>query len=435
MNQGAVEDQEAVKDQDAVKKASAEPVKESLHLCIATGQNIPNLIGAIQSQATRVWILETSAMREGATNLERALKSRRIETRRIPFDDSDPAQLEQAAEQVAMQVDETRLPVTINVTGGTKLMTIALTQTLVEHLKTGETEDQPLRVIYVNTAARRIEVLATTASAAPMQDLLTLPDCWAVQGYTEIASGKAEDKAYEQRDAHDRRDLVRLMMDRSSNLESWLPMLNGAANGALSRDGRTLEQPEQTFSKVPFGAFADLLTKAAELGLVQWDRNGRSMTFCSADAARYLGGGWAEHFAADEARSSVRLAGGQTRMNVTLEQIGNRVRNEIDVALLRSNRLLVIECKTARGTDDKASAWIYKVRNLADHIGGSMAGAMIVSATRLPDESHERALRDGVVLIDEPRIRELRDWLRDWPDGPLWKSREQQRRGQRESRG
>lgn len=42
------------------------------HLCIATGQNLANLIPALQLGATEIMILETPAMRDAATNLKRA---------------------------------------------------------------------------------------------------------------------------------------------------------------------------------------------------------------------------------------------------------------------------------------------------------------------------------------------------------------------------
>lgn len=62
--------------------------RPTLHICIATGQNLANLIPAVQLQAEEVVILETSDMRFSAENLKTALKARGIKVRRLAFDDS-----------------------------------------------------------------------------------------------------------------------------------------------------------------------------------------------------------------------------------------------------------------------------------------------------------------------------------------------------------
>lgn len=46
-----------------------------LHVCIATGQNLANLIPALQLRAGKVVILETAAMHNSARNLEAALRA------------------------------------------------------------------------------------------------------------------------------------------------------------------------------------------------------------------------------------------------------------------------------------------------------------------------------------------------------------------------
>ena len=43
--------------------------KPIVHICIATGQNLANLIPALQLNASKVVILETPDMRDSAANL------------------------------------------------------------------------------------------------------------------------------------------------------------------------------------------------------------------------------------------------------------------------------------------------------------------------------------------------------------------------------
>ena len=95
-----------------------------LHVCIATGQNAANLIPLEQYDARDVWILQTPAMRQSAANLEMALRREGRTVLRIDFDDSSPATMTQAATAIAERLDGRH--VVLHVTGGTKLMVLAL---------------------------------------------------------------------------------------------------------------------------------------------------------------------------------------------------------------------------------------------------------------------------------------------------------------------
>lgn len=95
-----------------------------LHVCIATGQNLANLIPALQLRAGKVVILETAAMHNSARNLEAALRAHNVEVERLSFDDSTPESIVASAERIALQLGEE--PLVFNATGGHKLMTLAL---------------------------------------------------------------------------------------------------------------------------------------------------------------------------------------------------------------------------------------------------------------------------------------------------------------------
>ena len=95
---------------------------KTILLCIATGQNLANLIPALQSKPDEVWILATRAMRDQAQSLKKMLDRHRIAARIEPFDDSNVTTLEQESERLALSLDGNR--VVFNATGGTKLMDI-----------------------------------------------------------------------------------------------------------------------------------------------------------------------------------------------------------------------------------------------------------------------------------------------------------------------
>ena len=86
------------------------------HLCIATGQNLANLIPCLQLRAREVLILETPAMRDAAVNLKRALEEHDVLVRRLPFDDSTPEEVSASAEAIALELGAE--PLVFNATGG-----------------------------------------------------------------------------------------------------------------------------------------------------------------------------------------------------------------------------------------------------------------------------------------------------------------------------
>jgi len=100
--------------------------RPTFHVCIATGQNLANLIPALQLGARRVAILETPAMKTSAQNLKTALVAHGIEVERHPFDDSTPERILASADEIATTLGERAL--VFNVTGGHKLMTLALSE-------------------------------------------------------------------------------------------------------------------------------------------------------------------------------------------------------------------------------------------------------------------------------------------------------------------
>ena len=147
-----------------------------LHLCIATGQNLANLIPALQCKAREVWILQTPEMRARAGFLADALKARDIAVQRIDFADDDVTTLHAQAAGIAERLDGRA--VTINLTGGTKLMTLALTDTLAEHLATGDAAAQP-HMVYTDTKHHRLDWLGPRRAAKPWPTCCaSTTSCW-----------------------------------------------------------------------------------------------------------------------------------------------------------------------------------------------------------------------------------------------------------------
>ena len=131
-----------------------------LHLMIATGQNLANLIPALQCRAAEAWVLRTPAMRASAAHLSDALKARCIKVCLLDFADDNVTRLDEQAHQLARHVGERT--VVVNLTGGTKLMTLALVQKLAADLQTAPGAAAP-HLVYCDTQHRRLDALRPDA--------------------------------------------------------------------------------------------------------------------------------------------------------------------------------------------------------------------------------------------------------------------------------
>jgi len=376
-----------------------------LHLMIATGQNLANLIPALQCRAREVWVLRTPAMKDSAAHLATALKARGVEVQLIDFADDDVTRLHAQAEQLAQRVGPR--PVVVNLTGGTKLMTLALVQTLAADLQTAPGAAEP-HLVYCDTAHRRLDWLAPQPRTEPMQPVLKIDDVLLAQGYRRQGGSGGAEAADWQRRAGERATLTRWLGDKAQDIGRFFGALNVLAQRALPADDKFL--PAQELRYTPGGAAADLLRLAREAGLLSWD--GRAdIVFNDRNAAEYLGGGWVEEYAGFKFSGARANGGWAPRLRI--EHVDSRTTNELDGVLVHDNRLLLVECKAAR-TDQAFADWVYKTSQLARSVGGQLARPLLLTAREVDDAHRQRAREYGVHVLAAGELRRLPDYLRDW---------------------
>ncbi len=381
-----------------------------LHLCIATGQNLANLIPALQCRAQEVWVLQTPEMLGRAGFLADALRARGIAVQRIDFADDDVATLNAQSAAVAERLDGRA--VTINLSGGTKLMTLALTQTLAEHLATGSADLQP-HLVYTDTRHHCLEWLRPTARSEALADVLRINDILLAQGYRRAPASCGAEAAEWQRAAEDRKALTRHLGDQASELGRFFGTLNGVAHRALNEPAGPW-RPQQTLTRAPDPASTRLLHAVQAAGLLHWDGR-EQLVFRDPDAARYLGGGWVEEYA------GLKISGmrpGEWAPRLRVESADGHSPNELDAAVVHGCRLLVVECKAAAtGDDDKLADWIYKLSQLARSVGGQMAQPLLLSARGIGDAHRQRAREYGVDILAAAELSALPGYLRRWMAG------------------
>ncbi len=385
------------------------PASPALHLCIATGQNLANLIPALQCGAQEVWILQTPEMRVRGGFLADALKARSIAVQRIDFADDDVTTLHAQAEAVAERLDG--CAVTINLTGGTKLMTLALTDTLAPQLATGSAETQP-HLVYTDTRHHRLDWLRPVPRSEPMADVLCINDVLLAQGFRQQAASGGAEAAEWQRAADERKTLTRRLGEQAGALARFYGVLNVLAHRALNEPAGPW-RPQQEFDFAPGGASADLLRAVNNSGLAHWDEQ-TMLVLRDRDAAQYLGGGWVEEYAGLKI-SGMRPTDWAPRLRV--ESTDGRTPNELDAAVVHGNRLLLVECKAAVARDNDVADWIYKASQLARQVGGQMAKPLLLSARAIGDAHRQRAREYGVDILAAAELAGLPDYLRRWMAG------------------
>lgn len=379
-----------------------------LHVCIATGQNLANLIPALQLQASHVVILETPEMRESAGNLKRALEARGIGVKHLPFDDTTPETIIRAAGKVALELGER--PLVLNATGGHKLITLAL----VEQMEVADA----LHLVYAETRHDRLDWLKPVPEVEAMKDVLTLEDILHAQGYRLKGAGDRNptmtgwQNAQWCVEAQGRESLTRQLGNEADKLARFFGALNLLADQALANEPDGPFRPQQEFEFAPGGANAKVLRDAQKIGLLHWEGDSE-VVFRDEQAASYFRGGWLEEYV------WLKLRGIKPRdwaVNVQVETVSGKTPNEFDALVAHRNRMLVIECKTSRfGRDsDRDAQYIYKLQHLTQRLGGIMAKPLLLSARKLSDPARNRARESNVDVIEAEQIRTFAQWLNRW---------------------
>lgn len=369
-----------------------------LHLCIATGQNAANLIPLKQLGAEEVGILETPDMKaiHSGADLKTALTPYAAHIQRFDFDDSTPQNIKNSALAVANALDGR--DVVFHVTGGTKLMVLALH----EQLKLLESGSGSLRVLYADTQHQTLNWLDDTPRQEAMQDVLTLNDLLLVRGYRSTSDTR---HATAQQQAATRASVTREMGDNAGAYGRFFSALATIANRA-GNNGNL----RQTFDFTPGGQPAKLLELAAQNGLVEWSRGDPTIAFTSTEAASYCAGEWAEEFVF--LKMTGLFPAGQFAINVKVVQARTNTANEIDAIAVHKNRALIVECKTSRQT--KAQDSIYKLGQVVRQVGGLVATGMYLSAQEIGEADRQRAKEYGVEVFAGDDLRKVSQFLRDW---------------------
>lgn len=384
----------------------------NIHICLISDQLLANFLPIKLERPDKVFIIGTQyTEKKGLSErFEKLLALLNIPVQRATTlaPDDNFSQLHDYFisvydEITALQADN----ITLNLTGGTKLMSLAAFQML---------GDDCQRVIYTNTQADKIDELRAK-TATPLPSLLT------VEEY--LISYGVSPKSYNNQSAdwidavESRRPLTKQLADFFSRDKSkdFLSVINGMVQAAVTSvrtptGGREkqLEYPKQAF-RFLINSQKQLLNMFQEYQLIDYDGN-KTIVFTSIEAAQYLGGFWLEEYAyliaTDVGVDEIRCGQAIQWDKVT--------RNELDMVIVHNNRLLIMECKTRRYDKDrrKDDDSIYKLDSVAEDLRGLYGSKWLLSVDNIDDRTQKRANSQGINVVAGGELLTLKDKLLAW---------------------
>jgi CRISPR-associated protein Csx16 len=416
--------------------AKAPPApSDPVTLMLVSHELMPQYLGYVHAHTPLVVLAVTDSMKERGKALERLLNAAPTPPQRIvtiPLEDAQgyPELLEQADQVMDAFVSKNPECAHINLTGGTKLMSMAFG----EAGRSAQREGHPVRLHYVDTAHGRIELLErTNAKAEPMRPVLGVQAAVLASG-KELAGCASTSERFQtfmqRRGVHAEllslpnyvlgalNDLGADMTNLRENKSNIKWVLPAQSDPQALRFSIPVQPKSQSHRKLAQALLGELGAALFSSGVLRErpssDDQKLTLMLSSPDEIDYLKGGWLEAHLASiiEAAKPDDWACG-----VEIGQ-GAGKNNEIDALVTCGNRTLLIEVKTAnlaRFSEDgsgekstKAQDALYKLDSIGHELARNFNANWLVSARPLSDADVERA-KDKRIVLFAPKTTKTAD--------------------------
>lgn len=396
----------------------------SIHFCLAHDPVVANVTPVLDSRfcPKEVVILVCPERQEQAGWLENVLNTLGVKVKHCVISDAwDVTHIRTCVkEHLATRSDNEEIA--LNVTGGTKPMTVAAYEAF---------RDAGKPIFYVHP--ERDHLVWMYPHCIPSEDLfdrIKLPEFLMVHGAELVGSVNRNPIEGQWR------ALTAELIREIEKYAAPLSALNRLASQAERRLRVKFDEYEYKKDKYP----TDLLSRIRQLidlfsrhKLFRLEHG--ELFFTSEKTRFYVNGGWLEEHvfgllhrikpdldAIQKTKQEENVIQDFARnLTIVKKNHGEPVKNELDVALLADNKLHIIECKTKRfdfsGIDSPGAETLYKLDTLRDHIGGLQANAMLVSYQPLQKEHLWRANDLGIEVCTGKEIQNLEQKLKNWIGG------------------
>lgn len=372
-------------------------MKLTAHLILVSAQPIPNITPMLDEaiKPQKVLMLVSPDMRERAKALENIFKPRGISVEQYAIDDPwDAERISDTALDILSQYPDG--DIALNATGGTKLMSIAAYEAF-------RSEKAP--IYYVHPEHDRLLWLSPKRAPHELADRLKLKDYLMAYGADQVDIPDLGQSVPA--------PIQALTQNLLAGIDRYADELGALNYLALQADNPQLStQIEHGPQAKPM--LWELLELFEQAGLCRID--GRRLSFPDQQARFVANGGWLEmhtYKISTQLKKDCRIQDVACNITIQRHPAGKTpVKNEIDVGLIRDNRLHLIECKTKRF--EKDADVLYKLDSLRDLIGGLQGRAMLVSFNSLDKVSRARAKELNIALCSKTDLRNLQQHLHAW---------------------
>ena len=379
----------------------------NIHICLVSQQAAANLLPALDPtlKPAKIVLVVTAKMQRQAAHLTAVLKENAIQAELLQLsNEQDFHQTENELIELAARLEEHT--VTLNITGGTKLMSVAAQSVA---------QASGWRMFYVDADTDRAIWLGQDKTPPhPLQEQLKLRHYLRSYGF-ELTSKPNRSQASAAQQL-----LTQTLVEQVGSLEASISVLNALAQDAENR--RSLGVPMNDWQRD--SRSLDVLLRyfedAAALS-VQGDR----IQFASEATRDFVKGGWLELHAIQAVHQVTGSLGIRDKaMGLEVQDVTTQTRNELDIAFMARNRLFVMECKTARidrpqGQGDrtappKANDTLFKLAENCRRIGGLGTRGMLVSYRKLQPPEMTLAEALGIKVVAGSDIARLPEKLKHW---------------------
>ena len=371
----------------------------NVHICIVSGQLLANYIPIKMEIPAHVHIISSNKMQaDGLTiRFKRMLDSQNIPcTVHENMPDFSMNEIHEYAlnlyEEIKNKTPSAQL--TLNITGGNKLMMLGLLEML---------KDDVHQILYTDTSHDLIEFVHNK-TYKKLTSVLDIPQYLSAYGANYKKAVSSDEQWL--RVIKERKQATKYLAENALDLDNFISTLNALVRNALSDDGKSLNNPTQIFNSSPKGKWRDALKILVDSHILTWDKD-RAINFLTVETARYAGGIWLEeyvyHIASDAKPDDIRSS-----VEITWDSSKN-TKNELDLLVVHNNRMLVIECKTLNfgRSSEKNSDVLYKIDSLGSNLKGLFGQTWLVTAREPTEDMKNRAKSQTITIISPSELKLL----------------------------
>lgn len=384
--------------------------KYDIHVCLVSAQAAPNLLPILDSEfkPKKAIFLVSKTMKQRAEYLAKTFEKLNIKVKLKNI--SNEFNFGLMEDEIFKLVEEyENESIALNVTGGTKLMSIAAENAF-------SALGKP--IFYIDTDSNHILFISKNEEQKWLPNLEMkaknkIDIYLSAYGSTVLSTqNPIERKKY--------LPAIEPFIKNYDNYTQVIPLLNLHATLSQSNGYKS----EYTKDNKKTGKLDELLLGLDYQGLLNYD--GQTIDFKNREIKTFLNGGWLEdytYFQLKEIANIEDIACGADVANpkfklgkneYSSENKGNK--NEFDIVFMAKNKLHIIECKTQlmdKNGGVKADDILYKLETLKDY-GGLMTKKCLVSYFEVPEQVKNRANFLNIEIIQGKDLQRLKSKVQEW---------------------